>query len=80
MQQGMQNVRGKPTLTFFAVAPPTIPTGIDQGLTNSPSEGSGIVAIFADKSLESASLSGDKLCIVDSRYARDLVGDRCARY
>ena len=27
-----------------------------------------------------ASLSGDNLCIVESRYARNLVGDRCARY
>ena len=27
-----------------------------------------------------ASLSCDNLCIVESRYARDLVGDRCARY
>ena len=27
-----------------------------------------------------ASLSGDNLCIMESRYDRDLVGDRCARY
>ena len=27
-----------------------------------------------------ASLSGDNLCIAESRYAHDLVGDRYARY